>query len=271
MKLLATTLVALVAARSRVGDSDIKLDAYGSIHREKIHLEELLQSWNNTMGTAPPRGWYRMRMEAVEGIDPNQIIKKSGLEGKTSVSFDFNLPDEHYCRYRKTETCCDREDQNCFTEAGCFCDEACFTTYGDCCQDHFVSCYDKLGLCLQDADDAPEAKNAASNEYKEVNKDAKKKREQKQMQNDVNGVSGTTPMFVEANACCGQHKYNDQIDCCVVVDGYKFIKRGEPCGEAVEGDGVDNRLQSPEPAKAAANAQPAQSQPSSDGFSFTNF
>jgi len=193
MKLLATTLLAMVAARSRVGDSDIQLDAYGSIHREKIHLEELLQSWNNTMGTAPPRGWYRMRMEAVEGIDPNQIIKKSGLEGKTSVSFDFNLPNEHYCRYRKTETCCDREDQNCFTEAGCFCDEACFTTYGDCCQDHFVSCYDKLGLCLQDADDAPEAKNAASNEYKQVNKDAKKKREQKQMQNDVNGVSGTTP------------------------------------------------------------------------------
>ena len=85
MKLLATTLLAMVAARSRVGDSDIQLDAYGSIHREKIHLEELLQSWNNTMGTAPPRGWYRMRMEAVEGIDPNQIIKKSGLEGKTSV------------------------------------------------------------------------------------------------------------------------------------------------------------------------------------------
>ena len=85
MKLLASATLALVAARSRVVEDSLKLDAYGNIHREKIHLEELLQSWNNTMGTAPPRGWYRMRMEAVEGIDPNQIIKKSGLEGKTAV------------------------------------------------------------------------------------------------------------------------------------------------------------------------------------------
>ena len=74
-----------------------------------------------------------------------------------------------------------------------------------------------------------------------MNKDAKKKREQKQMQNDVNGVSGTTPMFVEANACCGQHKYNDAIDCCVVVDGYKFIKRGAPCAEETEETGDDAR------------------------------
>ena len=85
MKLIASITFALVTARSRVADSDLKLDAYGEIHREKIHLEELLQSWNRTMGTAPPRGWYRMRMEAVAGVDPNEIIKKSGLEGKTAT------------------------------------------------------------------------------------------------------------------------------------------------------------------------------------------
>ena len=67
-------------------------------------------------------------------------------------AFEFNLPKEHYCQFRAEEQCCDREDQNCYTVAGCFCDEACFTTYGDCCQDHFVSCYDKLGLCLEDVD-----------------------------------------------------------------------------------------------------------------------
>lgn len=85
MKLLASATLAIVAARSRVVEESLRLDSYGNIHSEKIHLEQLLQSWNNTMGTAPPRGWYRMRMEAVDGVDPNEIIKKSGLEGKTSV------------------------------------------------------------------------------------------------------------------------------------------------------------------------------------------
>jgi len=255
MKLIASVTLALVAARSRVAESDIKLDAYGEIHREKIHLEELLQSWNSTMGTAPPRGWYRMRMEAVAGVDPNEIIKKSGLEGKTSTSFSFDLNEAHYCRYRETETCCNREDQNCFTDAGCFCDEACFTTYGDCCQDHFVTCYDNLGLCLQDADE-PEAKSAATNKYKEVNVEAKKASQRKMMNDAVAGATSSTPGFVEANACCGQHKYNDGVDCCVAESDYKYIKRGAPCAEATEEAAatVDERLQSPEPAQPAASS-----------------
>lgn len=243
MKLLASISVCMVAARSRISEPDLALDAYGQIHREKIHLEDLLDTWNSTMGVAPPRGWYRMRMEAVEGIDPNQIIKKSGLEGRTSISFVWSLPEAHYCRYRETETCCDREDQNCFTEAGCFCDEACFTTYGDCCQDHFVTCYDELSLCLHDADE-PEAKSASSsNAYSDVNREAKKKRERQTMENDFNGALAT-PHFVEPNACCGQHKYNNAIDCCVVSGEYKSIKRGAACEEE-ESEGADERLQSP--------------------------
>jgi len=233
MKLLASATLAIVAARSRVVEDSLRLDSYGNIHSEKIHLEQLLQSWNNTMGTAPPRGWYRMRMEAVEGIDPNQIIKKSGLEGKTSVSFEFNLPKEHYCQFRAEEQCCDREDQNCYTVAGCFCDEACFTTYGDCCQDHFVSCYDKLGLCLEDVDEKPEAKSATSNGYKEINAQAKRDRQNKQILNDATKFS--KPSYLEPNACCGQHKYNNGEDCCVTEGGYKFVRPGE-CAEEAEED-----------------------------------
>lgn len=272
MKLIASITFALVTARSRVADSDLKLDAYGEIHREKIHLEELLQSWNRTMGTAPPRGWYRMRMEAVAGVDPNEIIKKSGLEGKTATSFAWELNEAHYCRHRETETCCNREDQNCFTDAGCFCDEACFTTYGDCCQDHFVTCYDNLGLCLQDADE-PEAKSAATNKYKQVNVDAKRESQKKMMNDAVAGVTSSTPMFVEPDSCCGNHKFNSDIDCCQEDVSFKFIKRGTPAmpesfgkcppaesNEGEDSDSVDTRLQSPEPADAAAS-----------GFDFTSF
>lgn len=112
------------------------------------------------------------------------------------------------------------------------------------------------------------------------------------MMNDaVAGVTSSTPMFVEPDSCCGNHKFNSDIDCCQEDVSFKFIKRGTPAmpesfgkcppaesNEGEDSDSVDTRydqatiyvpelkpphfrLQSPEPADAAA----------SSGFDFTSF
>jgi hypothetical protein len=128
-----------------------------------------------------------------------------------------------------------------------------------------------LGLCLQD-DDEPEAKSAATNKYKQVNVDAKKASQKKMLNDAIAGVTGSSSMYVEPDACCGNHKFNSGVDCCQEDVSYKFIKRGTPSPnlpdaygkcppeESSEENAVDDRLQSPEPAQSA-----------SSGFDFTSF
>lgn len=246
MKLLASAVcLQLVSARSRVTDDKIVLDAYGHTNREKVHLEDLLRPWNVTHG-APPRGWYKLRFQGEYGFDQNELIKKSGLEGRTATSFDFSvLGEEHYCRYRNVnnEQCCDREDTNCYTTAGCFCDEACYTIYGDCCQDHYVTCYDDLKLCLKKTEDQLDKPKKATNKYVEAMEN--EKLDARAMRHDA---TKPVPGHVAPNACCGVSSFNDQQDCCINENGYKSIKRGiAPCESAESEESEDERLQSPEP------------------------
>jgi hypothetical protein len=254
MKIIASAVcVSLVAGRARVL-SDDQLIAYEN-GVDKLHLENLIQNWNKTQGP-PPRGWYNLKFELTYHEKSNDIIKKSGLSGETSETFEFKWPEEHYCRFRNVdnEQCCDREDQNCFTDAGCFCDEACYTIYGDCCQDHWVTCYDDLKLCLKNPKDMERSADVdgemEGGTYGMEGSNVKKNKRPK-LQADDAGLFGMqhdfVPTHVAPNACCGIESYNDSVDCCVVEGGRKYIKRNAPCDASVEEEGEeDERAASPD-------------------------
>jgi len=218
-----------------------------------IDLSKYITQWNFTMG-APPRGWYKLKFDAENGVDSNTVLRKSGESGQTMSTFNFDeFGEEHYCRYRKSEDgdqCCDGEDQNCYTKAGCFCDIACFTVYGDCCTDHFVSCYDDLRLCLRD-NVKVENKEEQTSEGKQNIKALAPRSHNK----DVLRQDFTSPTRVEPDSCCGQTAYNKEEDCCVERGGQRTTT-GKACpgyGDTEEEteeeeEGYDSRYESPEPA-----------------------
>jgi len=248
MKIIASAVcVSLVAGRARVISQDQQIAYENGV--DKLHLENLIQNWNKTQGP-PPRGWYNLKFELTYHEKSNDIIKKSGLSGETTETFDFKWPDEHYCRFRNVngEQCCDREDQNCFTDAGCFCDEACYTIYGDCCQDHWVTCYDDLKLCLKNPKDMERSADIddAETEGGSYGMPGKEKSRKPKLQADSTMLLDyTTITHVAPNACCGVESYNDNIDCCVEEGARKYIKRGAACEAGEEEEEEDERANSP--------------------------
>lgn len=230
------------------------VEEYGQKIGSTIDLSRFIQQWNHTMG-APPRGWYKLKFDVENGEDSNTILRKSGESGQTMSTFNFNEHGEdHYCRYREGEDgnqCCDGEDQNCYTKAGCFCDIACFTVYGDCCTDHFVTCYDDLRLCLRDnvkVENKDEQTKEGKQNIAALGRSAKK---------DVfTAHDYNSPTRVEPDSCCGQTAYNKEEDCCVERSGQRTTT-GKACPgygdtdeepEEEEEEGFDERYESPEPA-----------------------
>lgn len=231
------------------------VEEYGAQHLGSIDISKFLMSWNATMGP-PPRGWYKAEFFMDNQQSNNEVIKKSGDDGQTISSFNFDeYPKEHYCRYRNdddgaNDECCDSEDQNCYTKAGCYCDTACFTIYGDCCTDHFVTCYDDLRLCLKKV--KPELSADATDAVDLPGRHSKPsiKERVNEMQHDFTGAPN--PEHVEPDACCGQEEFNASDKCCLTDGGRRrlgSVEKGE-CETDEESDSVDERTQSPEPAAA---------------------
>lgn len=223
---------------------------YGAEHLGAIDMSKFLMSWNATMGP-PPRGWYKAEFFMENQQNNNEIIKKSGDDAQTKGSFDFDeYPKEHYCRFRIDDTgendeCCDSEDQNCYTKAGCYCDTACFTIYGDCCTDHFVTCYDDLRLCLKKVKPEAQADDSGVPNLPGNHQGQSPKQRVHEMQHDF---VAPNPVHVEPNACCGQEEYNDSQKCCLTEDKRRrlgSVEKGE-C-ETEEESGTDERTSSPEP------------------------
>lgn len=257
----ATTMLATgtMAATTMNGDGRVRYNhqATASDYQHPnggvntIEIANVIQPWNMTQGP-PPRGWYKAKFNMEFDLSNTLVIKKSGDMMETKDTFDFTkYGKDHYCRYRnddegENEGCCNAEDQNCYTQAGCFCDTACFTTYGDCCTDHYVTCYDDLGLCLKkfntrSADDVENIKGVAQQ------KNEKSAVERAQMENDANanfGIEMTKPEHIEPNACCGNAEFNNAVKCCVYEGGRKFLKPMEQCEaeEEEEEGGVDERI-----------------------------
>jgi hypothetical protein len=230
------------------------VEQYGAEHLGAIDMSKFLMSWNATMGP-PPRGWYKAEFYMEKQQNNNEIIKKSGDDGQTKTSFDFDeYPKEHYCRFRiddsgENDECCSEEDQNCYTKAGCYCDTACFTIYGDCCTDHFVTCYDDLKLCLKKVKPSePQADDAGLPDLPGRHSGGSPRQRVNEMQHDF---VAPNPGHVEPNACCGQEEYNDSEKCCIVADGRRKLaswSSGQCEGE--EEEGADERAESPEPEEA---------------------
>jgi len=253
MILSSVLLISGAHAASRVRTNNhldhATVEEYGAEHLGSIDMAKFLMSWNETMGP-PPRGWYKAEFFMDKKLSNNEIIKKSGDDSQTISSFDFaKYPNEHYCRFRNDDTgendeCCNSEDQNCYTKAGCYCDTACFTIYGDCCTDHFVTCYDDLKLCLKKV-----KKDEPSGEEAPIdlpgNHGNKKLAPRSNLLNEAN-VGGTNPAHVEPNACCGQEEYNDAEKCCLTNGKIRKTGSGPEC-ESVESSDSDERAQSPEP------------------------
>lgn len=206
--------------------------------------------FNMDMGEEPPRGAYDFQeMES-------QLVR-TGLKKDAEDYGVLPLPKSHYCRYRvptekngDTESCCEGENKQCFTEAGCFCDESCYTKYGDCCTDHFVKCYQKLKLCLISIDD-----EKAEAEMNESPEDAKKHPahvSQKKSEDYMKALGPesfediimarkfggflTKPTHLTPNDCCGQKPYNsaDEKDnkypiCC--AGELSWQNEGYQCGD----------------------------------------
>jgi len=231
------------AARVRY-NKHATVEKYGAQHLGNVNLGQFLMTWNATMGP-PPRGWYQAQFFMDKHANNNEVIKKSGEDGQTLQTFNFDeFPKEHFCRYRNDDagaddTCCDEEDQNCYTKAGCYCDTACFTIYGDCCTDHFVTCYDDLKLCLKKVK-SEDGGNSLAKDLAGNHSGGKKPRPRAEMQHDA-----VNPAHVEPNACCGQDEYNDEDKCCVTNGGRRSLVKKEDgdCG-AEEEEGVDSRIQS---------------------------
>lgn len=173
--------------------------------------------WNVTMHSPPLRGSY-------DSITLTSDLEQLGLK-KSSDGKEI-LPKSHYCKYRTPSevdgdkySCCVGENTECYTSAGCFCDESCYTKYGDCCTDHFLTCYEHLKLCLIRVDTANnDAETAASQ-----NKVSQGQREKYVKAQDSgadliqgrsatfggpDGPQGPKPQHIEPNACCLQAPFN---------------------------------------------------------------
>lgn len=176
-------------------------------------------SFDHEMG--PQRGAYKSK-----AVD-DQLIR-TGLKKDAEEYGILPLPQSHYCRYRipteiggDNDNCCQGENKQCFTEAGCFCDESCYTKYGDCCTDHFVKCYQKLKLCLISIDDEKADKQSDEDED-QYNSHKNHAIGQKQYgeyaaQNELEAVMQARafggflehrPTHLAPDDCCAQKPYN---------------------------------------------------------------
>lgn len=192
----------------------------------------------------PPRRWYKAKFGLEYSPETNDnIIKKSGENGETMEDFDFGvLTKDHYCRYRGEGTdeegqCCSEENDHCYTKAGCYCDVACFTVYGDCCTDHFVTCYEDLNLCLKKITNKTPGENDL---VKDLPGNKGSEAEKKIWKMERHGKILKDVYNVVPNACCGQTEYNDGIECCVKAANGKKVHRKDkansPCEENSEYD-----------------------------------
>jgi hypothetical protein len=183
-------------------------DVLGAIHPLTIDG----RPWNSSLGVPPLRGSYA-------SIALNSDLEQLGLKKAGDTGAEI-LPHSHYCKYRTpTEvdgdrySCCIGENTECYTTAGCFCDESCYTKYGDCCTDHFLTCYEHLKLCLIKVDTTGASTDDAATAGK-VSPNRKSDYMESQMSEDDGGMiqgrsallDGDTPSpaHVEPNACCLQ-------------------------------------------------------------------
>lgn len=173
--------------------------------------------WNQTMKSPPLRGSY-------DSITLTSDLEQLGL--KKSADGKEILPKSHYCKYRTPSeidgdkySCCVGENTECYTAAGCFCDESCYTKYGDCCTDHFLTCYEHLKLCLIRVDTANnDAETSASNHKVSQGQRDNYVKAQDQGADLIqgrsatfggpDGPSGPKPQHIEPNACCLQAPFN---------------------------------------------------------------
>jgi len=173
--------------------------------------------WNMTMNSPPLRGSY-------DSITLTSDLEQLGL--KKSADGKEILPKSHYCKYRTPSevdgdkySCCVGENTECYTSAGCFCDESCYTKYGDCCTDHFLTCYEHLKLCLIRVDTANSDAETAAGQGK-VSQGQRDKYVKAQEDGGLiagrsavfpggpDGPQGPKPQHIEPNACCLQAPYN---------------------------------------------------------------
>lgn len=166
--------------------------------------------WNASMGMPPLRGSY-------DSLTLTHDLESLGLKKDAKVDGQHILPQSHYCKHRTpsekngdTMSCCVGENTECYTTAGCFCDESCYTKYGDCCTDHFLTCYEHLKLCLIKVDTSGESeakgrkvsKNSQDNYMASQNTDI--------LARAAILDNGMKPQHVEPDACCLQVPYNSQ-------------------------------------------------------------
>jgi len=170
---------------------------------------------------SPSRGAY-------QSAEVDKQLIRTGLKKDAEEYGILPLPKSHYCRYRvpteingDNDNCCEGENKQCYTDAGCFCDESCYTKYGDCCTDHFVKCYQKLKLCLISIDDekAEKQKEETSDDYNNKknhaisNMDYKKYQAQNELEavlqaRSFGGFLEHRPTQLAPDDCCGQKPYN---------------------------------------------------------------
>lgn len=216
--------------------------------------EEYAVKFDEDSGIYPARGEYRMAEVDLKLITTG--LKKQAEEDYGALP----LPRSHYCRYRNPtenvvngilddKNCCEGENKQCYTEAGCFCDESCYTKYGDCCTDHFVQCYQQLKLCLIKVDDdkaALEQKEAASKyngNKQHISNNLKTRYEGAQVEfQDVMQQRASNafhnqprPTDLAPNECCAQKPYNSHNEnadghypkCC--SGNLIYVDEGLPC------------------------------------------
>jgi len=173
-------------------------------------------------GALPGRGIYK-------SSEVDEALTRTGLKKDAEEYGVLPLPRSHYCRYRvPTEVngddtnCCRGENKQCYTEAGCFCDESCYTKYGDCCTDHFVKCYQFLKLCLIAVDDEAAKKqddltedeynNQGNHKVSAINRDSYNEIADMQDLLTMRAFGGTflthKPTQLTPDQCCGQKPYN---------------------------------------------------------------
>lgn len=177
--------------------------------------------FNSEFGESPGRGAY-------DSLAVDEQLIRTGLKKDAEEYGILPLPKSHYCRYRNpTEIdgddseCCEGENKQCYTEAGCFCDESCYTKYGDCCTDHFVKCYQKLKLCLISIDDEKADKQAGEDQDSYNNKknhfisnknngaySAQHELEAVLQARSFGGFMEHRPTHLAPDDCCGQKPYN---------------------------------------------------------------
>jgi len=215
-------------------------DVLGGIHPLTIDG----RPWNSSLGVPPLRGSYA---SIALNSDLEQLgLKKAGDNGGAEI-----LPHSHYCKYRTpTEvdgdrySCCIGENTECYTTAGCFCDESCYTKYGDCCTDHFLTCYEHLKLCLIKVDTTGASSEDAAASGKVGSKRKSDYMNSQLMEEDAGMIQGRSalldgdspsPAHVEPNACCLQVPFhtNEQNEqgqtrtCCKGVLTYSVCHEEE--------------------------------------------